>query len=76
MLLFAILVSYWVWPLYSWGFEKIDLTHQLERVLVSQGTELGVYIPEIIGGLLLVAFLTILVRRHMLFRFLTKGDTI
>jgi len=63
-----------LWPLYRWSFDKIDLAHWLERVLVSLGTEPSVYIPETIGGLLLVAFLTSLVRRHMLLRFLTKGD--
>lgn len=63
-----------LWPLYGSSFEKTDITHWLNKVLVSLGTEPSVYIPEIIGGLLLVALLTSAVRRHMLYRFITKGD--
>ena len=63
-----------LWPLYGWSFEKIDTSHWVEKVLISLGTEPGVYIPEIIGGLLLAAFFTSLVRHRVLYRFLTKGE--
>ena len=45
------------WPLYGWGFERTDVSHWLEMLLTSLGTKPRVYVPEIIGALLLAAIL-------------------
>ncbi len=45
-----------LWPLYAWSFLKTDVGHWPKRVLASLLTEPSVYIPEIIGALLLGAF--------------------
>ena len=62
------------WPLYGWSFEKTDIGHWLERIIVSLGTEPGVYIPEIVGALLLGIFLVSLIRQGKLYRFLRDGE--
>ncbi len=62
------------WPLYGWSFEKTDIGHWLERIIVSLGTEPGVYIPEIVGALLLGIFLVSLIRQGKLYRFFKTGE--
>lgn len=61
-------------PLCGCRFEKIDLPHWQNCVLVSLGTEPGVYILEIIGSLLLFVFLSRLLCLLTLSCLLTKGD--
>lgn len=63
-----------LWPLDGWSFDKMDVGNWLEMVLTSLRTEPSVYVPEIIGGLLLGAFFFNLVRQGQLRRFLRSGE--
>ena len=62
-----------LWPLYGWTFEKVDISHWLEEILTSLQTEPSVYIPEIIGALLLGAFFFNLSRQGKLYSFFRTG---
>ena len=62
------------WPLYGWSFERGDVSHWLERIIVALRTEPGVYIPEIAGALLLGIFLVSLIRQGKLHRFFKTGE--
>ena len=63
-----------LWPLYGWGFDKMDVSNWLETVLTSLTTEPSVYVPEIIGLLFLGAFFFNLVRLGKLYSFLRTGE--
>ena len=62
-----------LWPLHGWSFDKMDVGNWLEMVLTSLRTEPSIYVPEIIGGLLLGAFFFDLIRQGKLHRFLRSG---
>jgi hypothetical protein len=62
-----------LWPAFGWGFERQDTGHWLGRMLSLLVSDPGVYIPEIIGGLILVAFVWYLFRRREVYRFIRTG---
>jgi len=63
------------WPLYGLAFERLeDLTYWLSGVWYRLVTEPAVYIPEIIGVVILVWFTVALVKRRKLYSFLTSGQ--
>jgi len=62
-----------LWPLYGVTFDKIELTHWLQNMLHALLTDPTVYIPEIIGGAILVWFAWVLVSNRNLYSFITKG---
>ena len=62
-----------LWPLYGWSFKRADLSHWLEGLLASLITEPSVYIPEIIGALVLGIFLWQLIRSGTLNNFIRRG---
>ena len=63
------------WPLYGLAFERLeDLTYWLSGVWYRLMTEPAVYIPEIIGVVILVWFTVVLVKRRKLYSFLTSGQ--
>ena len=62
-----------LWPLHGWTFEKTDINHWLERMLAHLTTDPSIWVTEIIGGLILAAFLLNLVRQKRLCQFLKNG---
>lgn len=62
-----------LWPLYGWNFEKVDLSNLLERWIVLLRTEPAVYIPEIIGLVTLGFFFINLIRQGKLYQFFMTG---
>ena len=62
------------WPLYDWSFERTDVSHWLDSIVVSLRTEPGVYIPEILGAPLLSIFLVSIIRKGKLYPFFRTGE--
>ncbi|MBL7125475.1 MAG: metal-dependent hydrolase, partial [Dehalococcoidales bacterium] len=56
-----------LWPLYGFAFEKLDLTHWAQGILHTLLTEPTVYIPEILGAMILIWFVLALVRRRKVY---------
>ncbi|MFC1952547.1 metal-dependent hydrolase [Chloroflexota bacterium] len=61
------------WPLYGLSFEKGIVEDWLPRILTSLVTKPSVYLPEIIGALLLAAFFWDIIRHGKLTSFLRSG---
>lgn len=62
-----------LWPIYGFAFEKVDLTGWVPNMLHALLTDLGVYLPELMGGAILVWLAQSLVRRRRVFAFLKYG---
>lgn len=63
-----------LWPLYGFTFEKIDLTHWTQDTFQDLLTDPTVYIPEIVGGAILIQFVWILVSNRKLHAFIRSGN--
>jgi len=62
-----------LWPLYGFTFARIDLTDWPQNVWLALLTEPEIYVPEIVGGAILVMLLWVLVRNRRLFSFIKNG---
>lgn len=62
-----------LWPLYGFAFPRVDLSRWLENILIALRTVPSVYVPEIIGALVLSIFLWQLMRSRALNSFIIKG---
>jgi inner membrane protein len=62
-----------LWPLYGFSFERLDLTGWPQRTWMALLTDPGIYIPEIVGGVILLLLLWVLVRNRNLFAFIKNG---
>ncbi len=62
-----------LWPLYGFAFPKANLSHWLGDTFVTLLTEPSIYIPEIIGALVLGIFFWQLIRLRALNNFIMKG---
>jgi len=62
-----------LWPLYGSAFPKADMSHWLENIFIALRTVPSVYIPEIIGALVLGIFLRQLMRLRAWNNFITKS---
>ena len=61
------------WPLYGLSFDRAIVEGWLPRILTALVTEPRVYLPEIIGVLLLAVFLWYIIRHGKLASFLRSG---
>jgi inner membrane protein len=62
-----------LWPLYGTEFPEAELTGWLGNLWDALWHEPAVYIPEIIGGVIIIIFLWILIRNGNLASFLKHG---
>jgi hypothetical protein len=62
-----------LWPLYGLEFPKADLTDWTSNLWYGLLHEPAVYVPEIIGGVVIILFLWILVRNGGFTGFLKRG---
>lgn len=62
-----------LWPLYGSAFEPVDLSDWTLRLLRALLHDPGAYLPEILGGAILIWFLYALVRRNMVYAFIKRG---
>ncbi|MFC1903532.1 metal-dependent hydrolase [Chloroflexota bacterium] len=58
------------WPLFGFTFEKIDLTGWTGGIFYALLHEPSIYIPELVGGVILVTFAWILVRNRKVSAFI------
>ena len=65
-----------LWPIYGLAFEKIDLTRWTQNILYVLRTDPGTYVPEIVGAMILVAFVAMLVRRKRVYPFIKNGQVL
>lgn len=61
------------WPLYGTGFVEKDLSHWTAQMLNILVTDPPTYIPEILGGIILVLFLYVVARNRKLITFIRHG---
>jgi len=64
-----------LWPLYGFAFPKVYIPGWLDRMWDALLSNPAIYVPEIIGGAVLVLFLWVLVRSGKLVRFIKSGRT-
>ena len=63
------------WPLYGFAFERLeDLTYWVQGVWYRLFNNPAVYIPELIGAVIIVWFTMALVKRRKVYSFLTSGQ--
>jgi inner membrane protein len=62
------------YPLYGWAFPVTDFSHWFEDMLHELLTDPTVYIPEIIGATILIAFAVAVIRRRTIKVFLRGED--
>ena len=65
-----------LWPIYGLAVEKIDLTHWMQNIFYELRTDPELYVPEIVGAMILVAFVAMLVRRERVYLFIRKGQVL
>jgi membrane-bound metal-dependent hydrolase YbcI (DUF457 family) len=63
-----------LWPLYGFAFERLDLTFWTQNIFYALFSAPGVYIPELLGLMILGWFGLTLVRRRKLGRFIKSGQ--
>ena len=61
------------WPFLGWGFPRENLSCWWENIFQALFTNPWVYVPEIIGALIITVFGLILIKRRMLGKFLSQG---
>ena len=62
-----------LWPIYGFSFDRMDLTHWVSNLLYALQTNAQVYVPELVGLVILVWFATELVRRGRVIAFIKTG---
>ena len=63
-----------LWPIYGLAFERKDLTYLMHRILQALLTDPSAYVPEIVGFMILAAFMAVLVRRKKVYPFTRSGQ--
>jgi membrane-bound metal-dependent hydrolase YbcI (DUF457 family) len=61
------------WPLYGYTFERLEFTGFIQQILGILLADPAIYVPEIIGGVVLVVFGWVLVANRKLRVFITRG---
>jgi len=62
-----------LWPLYGFAFERKDLNNWWEWQWNEVLTQPGVYIPEIVGGVILILLVWVVLRNRKVFAFIRNG---
>jgi inner membrane protein len=62
-----------LWPLYGFAFERRDINNWLQWQWNELLTQPGVYIPEIVGGVILIMLVWVVVRNRRVFAFIKNG---
>ncbi|MCJ7763948.1 MAG: metal-dependent hydrolase, partial [Dehalococcoidales bacterium] len=62
-----------LWPFFGFAFEKHDITTWIPDIIDNLTVKPGVYIPEIVGGLVLIWFAWEVLRRRKLLSFIKYG---
>jgi len=65
-----------LWPLYGWTFQKHDLTNWVQNILYALYTNPAVYMPELVGAVMLIWFVLVLLCRRKLYAFINNGQVL
>lgn len=65
-----------LWPAYGWAFPKCDLTYWLQNIFYALFTDPAVYVPELVGMMILIWFVLVLVRRGRVHAFIRNGQVL
>ena len=63
-----------LWPFFGFAFEKHDITSWIPDTLDALATKPEVYIPELVGGLVIIWFAWEILRRRKLLSFIKYGQ--
>lgn len=63
-----------LWPIYGWGFEKLDLSNWWANIWDALLTQPYVFVPEIIGALILAGFMLTLMSRKRVYALIRNGQ--
>lgn len=61
------------WPAFGFGFAKEDLTYWLSNIFLALLTNPRTYVPEILGGAVLLSFGVMLLRQRRIWSFVRYG---
>ena len=62
-----------LWPAYGWAFERENLSNWLQNILYTLRTDPSVYLPELVGAIILLGFFIPLARKEKLLLFIKRG---
>ncbi len=62
-----------LWPFYGFAFERVDTTHWVQGMSRRLLTDPAVYVPEIVGGIILVLFVWVVVNSRKMIAFIRNG---
>lgn len=63
-----------LWPLFGFSFPKEDITGWLSDTLHALLTEPSVYIPELLGAIIIIWFAVVLLHRRRVLSFIKQGQ--
>jgi inner membrane protein len=63
-----------LWPFFGFAFEREDITDWLPNTLQALLTKPEVYVPELVGGAILIWFIWVVLRRRKLYSFIRYGQ--
>ena len=61
------------WPFYGFTFERVDLADWIPNMGMNLLTNPQVFVPELVGGVVLLWFAAVLVRKRKVFYFIRRG---
>ena len=65
-----------LWPVYGWTFPTYDLTYWLQNIFYALFTDPAVYVPELVGMVMLIWFGLVLVRQRKVNAFFWNGQVL
>jgi len=63
-----------LWPLLGLAFERVDISNWIPNIFYALTTDPAVYIPELVGAVILIWFVLVLVRRRQFCAFIKNGQ--
>jgi membrane-bound metal-dependent hydrolase YbcI (DUF457 family) len=63
-----------LWPIYGFAFSKADLTGWIHNILLALFTDPAVYVPELVGVVILIWFAALLIYRRRISTFFRNGQ--
>ena len=63
-----------LWPLFGFAFEREDIIDWLPNTLQALLTKPEVYVPELVGGAIIIWFIWVVLRRRKLYSFIRYGQ--
>ena len=65
-----------LWPLYGFTFEKVALTHWIQNIFYALHTNPSIYVPELVGMVMLIWFVLVLIHQGKVYAFIQNGQVL